>query len=385
MGSSPSTAIPQVSFVVPCYKHGHFLAECVESILQQSYGDFEILVMDDCSPDDTPAIARTFTDPRVIYVRNETNLGHLRNYNKGLSLARGRYLWLINVDDKLRRPHIVERYVRFMEDHPTAGFVFCPAVPLRDGNEGPTPYGDHGSGDALFEGRRFLERLVYWNSIWVPTVMARRACYERAGLFPLDLPYSGDWYLWCHFAFHADVGYLAEPMVHYRLHDANMTHGYAARMAVMNAQEAEVRWRVKRLADEAGDERLRATCRTAIARTYLSRVETRADGAAIAADVHAHFEEALPRYCVTLAERRRMRALLEMASGDACFERSDSQAARAHYRAAVEHNPRELRAWAKYGLSLCGRTGWSLVERLGALRRRIRTAGMVQSLRAVSS
>src|SRR5712691_6861319 len=219
--------MPRVSFVVPCFKHGHFLAACVRSILEQSFCDLEVIIMDDCSPDETPDVARSLSDPRVVYVRNDANLGHLTNYNKGLRLARGEFLWLMNVDDKLRRPYIVERYVDFMERHPSAAFVFCPAMPLRGDAEPEPAYGVHGSHDELFNGHAFLERVVYWNSIWVPAVMARRQSYERAGLFPLDLPFSGDWYLWCHFSLHGDVGYLAEPMVHYRLHDANMTNGYA--------------------------------------------------------------------------------------------------------------------------------------------------------------
>src|ERR1700720_3711793 len=86
---------PRVTFVVPCYKLAHLLPECVNSILSQSYQDFEVLIMDDCSPDDTPEVARSFNDPRVQHIRNEPNLGHLRNYNKGISLARGEYIWLI--------------------------------------------------------------------------------------------------------------------------------------------------------------------------------------------------------------------------------------------------------------------------------------------------
>jgi glycosyltransferase involved in cell wall biosynthesis len=72
---------PIVSFVVPCYKLAHLLRECVESILSQTYGDFEVLIMDDCSPDNTPEVAQSFQHPRVKYVRNDPNLGHLRNYN----------------------------------------------------------------------------------------------------------------------------------------------------------------------------------------------------------------------------------------------------------------------------------------------------------------
>src|SRR4030095_4370191 len=96
--------MPTVTFVVPCYKLAHYLRDCVESILAQEYGDFEILIMDDCSPDNTPAVAASLSDPRGRSVRKKPNLGHLRNYNKGINLARGRYLWLLSADDRLRSP-----------------------------------------------------------------------------------------------------------------------------------------------------------------------------------------------------------------------------------------------------------------------------------------
>src|ERR1051325_8426833 len=121
---------PTVSFVVPCYKLAHLLKECIQSILAQTYENFEILIMDDCSPDDTESVAQSFADPRIRYIRNETNLKHLRNYNKGIELSRGRYVWLISADDCLRRPYILERYVNLLEKQPNVGYVFCPAVGL---------------------------------------------------------------------------------------------------------------------------------------------------------------------------------------------------------------------------------------------------------------
>ena len=86
---------PNVSFVIPCFKLAHLLSECISSILSQSYSDFEVLVMDDCSPDNTKEVAQSFRDQRVKYIRNECNLGPLRNYNKGINLAIGKYVWLI--------------------------------------------------------------------------------------------------------------------------------------------------------------------------------------------------------------------------------------------------------------------------------------------------
>ncbi len=68
---------PKVSFVVPCYRLAHLLPQCIHSILAQTFVDFEILVMNDRSSDNTTEVAAAFRDPRVIHVLNEKNLGHL--------------------------------------------------------------------------------------------------------------------------------------------------------------------------------------------------------------------------------------------------------------------------------------------------------------------
>src|SRR3954451_10954181 len=124
---------PLVSFVVPCYKLAHYLAECVDSILSQTYTNLEVLIMDDCSPDNTPEVAKSFTDPRVRYIRNEPNLGHLRNYNKGIQMSQGKYIWLISADDRLRCDYVLEKYVAALEVNPNVGYAFCPAVRLENG------------------------------------------------------------------------------------------------------------------------------------------------------------------------------------------------------------------------------------------------------------
>src|SRR5919106_4742281 len=132
---------PAVTFVVPCYRLAAYLGECVESILAQSFDDFEILIMDDCSPDDTPRVAASFSDPRVRYVRNATNLGHLKNYNEGIRLARGRYLWLMSADDRLRSHDVLATFVAALDRDPAVTFAFCPAMSLEDSREaGVVPF-----------------------------------------------------------------------------------------------------------------------------------------------------------------------------------------------------------------------------------------------------
>jgi glycosyltransferase involved in cell wall biosynthesis len=266
---------PKVTFVVPCYKLAHLLSECVSSILGQTYTDFELLIMDDCSPDNTSEIAASFTDPRVKYIRNPRNLGHLQNYNKGIAVARGKYVWLISADDTLRRPYALERYVQVLDKHPNVGYVFSPAVRLRDGQEwGTLDYSICWHKDDIFDGRKWLAKLIQRNRIVAASAMARKECYEKLSTFPLNLPWNGDWYLWCLFALYSDVGYFAEPMVCYREHDLNITHSLLAD-ALNHCTSADIAmpWIIKPIAERAGFSSLAQECLQTAAREYVRRLK----------------------------------------------------------------------------------------------------------------
>jgi glycosyltransferase involved in cell wall biosynthesis len=246
---------PTVSFVIPCYKLAHLLRDCIDSILSQTYIDFEVLVMDDCSPDDTALVAQSICDPRVKYIRNDQNLGHLRNYNKGIRLSGGRYVWLISADDRLRVPYVLERYVHFMDAHPNAGYIFCPAVGLQDGVETQLlDWGYFGAADQIFDGRKFITTLLGKSlGLAAPAVMVRRDCYEKVSMFPTDMPHQGDLYIWFLWALEYDVAYLAEPMVNYRAHDLNIMKDLIRRVPeAVFSDEVNVLWRVKRRAEQKG-------------------------------------------------------------------------------------------------------------------------------------
>src|SRR5947207_4985437 len=255
---------PTVSFVVPCYKLGHLLPDCVNSILGQTYADFEILIMDDCSPDSTPEVAASFCDNRVKHVRNNPNLGHLKNYNKGIQMARGKYVWLISADDYLRRPYVLQRYVEVMETNPRVGYTFCPGVVLRGGKEdGVLGYSVYGNRDCIISGHRVLGKLLGSNIVIAASALVRRECYDRLGLFPLnaqwaganlDFGWNGDWYLWCIFALYFDVAYFADPMVCYREHDLAMTNYFTQKENVQKCLAADIGmlWLVRQKAQQAG-------------------------------------------------------------------------------------------------------------------------------------
>jgi len=366
--TAPGT--PRVSFVVPCYNLGHLLGQCLDSILAQTFRDFEVLVMDDCSPDDTPAVARARPDPRVRHIRHPRNLGNIRNYNAGIGLARGEFVWLISADDRLRVPHVLQRYVEALDRHPRAGFVFCPAVGLQDGAETGVIAGwDHGRQDRVFPGRRFLRRLAWNNCVSAPSGMVRRSCYARISLFP-DMPYAGDWYLWSVFALHHDVAYLAEPMVNYRLHGSNLTKILRRQdPRILAEDDLRVRWEIAAAARRRGYREIAEAHLDRLAAWYAAALE--APGAAFAPE---EFARSLARFAPAPAAAADMRWRVDLALGNHAYARGDLPGARRRYRSAIRLAPHRPGAWLRYlGLSL-GAPGAAARRALAALRDRFARA-----------
>lgn len=366
---------PMVSFVVPCYKLAHFLSDCVHSILAQTCGDFEVLIMDDCSPDNTSEVARSFRDSRVQYVRNESNLGNLRNYNKGIGLSRGKYVWLISADDRLRRDYVLERYLGVMETHPRIGYCFCAGMGLVDGKETSILqsyyYGDR---DTIFDGRIFLARLLDSHGIVSPAVMVRRECYEKVSLFPLDLPHQGDMYLWCKWALRYDVAYFAEPMVNYRLHP-NSQMAVMKRKApeVMIHDEFEVLWPTKWEATALGYHDLADRCDSFIAAKYVQYVVSLLyqDKRVPCVLTLAECADSIHRYARNARERKRVRARVYAGVGDEHYWHGDYHRALDCYARALAEDPRLPKIWLKRLLVLTGGIGAGLRQSAFALRRRL--------------
>ena len=365
-----AAAPPRVTFVVPCYNLAHLLGECVESILSQSFRDLDVIIMDDCSPDSTPAVAQMLAekDPRVRHVRNEVNLRHLANYNKGIQLARGEYVCVISADDKLRRPYVVEKFVGLLDSRQEVAFVFCPVMKFRETGEFAL-YGSCGEVDQVFKGKEFLLRWLYHgNIVPAPAGLARKTAWQRAGLFPLDLPFAGDWYLWCAFALDGDVGYFAEPMVSYRDHELNMTKFFKERANLLMDDEFRVLWRMIVLAEGKGDAELVAGARQAVAANYAYRVVARAkDPEAIGLTLE-EFQESLRQQHCPADLKSECEALVFTGLGDHFAASGDSPRAASFYSEALRRDRGDLRSVAKYALARGGKLGSMVRKAASAVR-----------------
>jgi glycosyltransferase involved in cell wall biosynthesis len=361
---------PLVSFVVPCYSLAHLLSECVSSILAQSFSDFEILIMDNCSPDNTPEVAQSFHDPRVQHIRNPVNLGHIRNFNKGIAMARGKYVWLVSADDLLRSPHVLARFVDLMERSPHVGYTFCRSVELQDGKELGVERFDYGNVDRVWDGPAFLARLIRCNCVAQSSGMVRKECYDRVGLFPLDMPHAGDWYLWCLMALHYRVAYFSEPMVSCRVHDKSLTNLLnREEAAVCLRDELSVLWRVRSQAELADMPFLRRACDRSIAYRAARSLHCGPSGGGRPGLSSADFELILSSHVADASDKKNIQALIHTSLGDEHYWQGEYRQASRSYWFGLKLRPWWLKTWTKYLLMGTGAFGIAARRLFRRLRR----------------
>jgi hypothetical protein len=337
--------------------------------------------MDNCSPDDTPEVVRSFRDQRVIHIRNKENIGHLRNYNKGIELARGEYVWLVSADDRLCRHDALERYVTLLDAHPKVNYALSSALRLQEREEqGILEYSQLATKDMIFEGRRFLQNLIRVNRIVASSVVVRRECYQTISAWPIDLPWASDWYLWSILALHGDVAYFAEPMVCCRIHTASLTSQLTSEKARSCAFELlAVPWRIRKKVEEAGARQLAKVCLQAIADEYTRSVEAaRFETATSSAMTLDEVEESLRQHGANELETRWLLARAHAAVADRCYWHSQMSQAQRYYISALRKDPWMPTSWLKLALLSTGALG-------NRVRKSLRHGGALDRVRRVIS
>jgi glycosyltransferase involved in cell wall biosynthesis len=218
-----SQAAPRVTLVVTCYNYGRFLGQALDSVLAQTLRDWEAIVIDDASTDDTGAVVERYRhDPRLRIVRHERRIGNIRSYNEGLEAARGRYVAILSADDYLLRTDGLERQVAAFESDPDVGLVYSAHTIVQEGS--PLRQVVPWPNDAVRPGLEEFRKLMWGNYVLHSGAMLRRAVERELGPYETGLTHTGDWDMWLRAAARHPVGYIAEPLYAYRIHGSNMFH-----------------------------------------------------------------------------------------------------------------------------------------------------------------
>jgi glycosyltransferase involved in cell wall biosynthesis len=295
----------------------------------------------------------------VKHIRNETNLGHVRNFNKGITMAQGKFVWLISPDDWLRSPEALGRYVDMMERNPGVGYVFCRAVEVQGSKEvGIASWTDCGEEDQVWEGPSFLMRLIQGDCVVLSSAMVRKECYEEFGMFSLEMPHANDWYLWCVLALHYQVAYLSEPLVFVRMHEESLTSAFnQGGNPLCVIDELTVLWRVARLAELAGVISHRSDFNASIALMGGRALTYGPRGSARPGLKESDFEALLRQHVKDSKDEQDIRARVHMVVGDEEFWHGQNKKAAQAYWLALKLRPWWMAAWAKYLLLRTGGLG----------------------------
>jgi hypothetical protein len=225
--------LPAVDVIVPCYNYGHYLQACVRSLLSQRAVDVRVLVIDDCSTDESAAVGTALAraDARVTFRRHAHNQGHIQTYNEGLDWVRAPYLLLISADDLLV-PGALARAAAVMDANPAVTMVHGRQIAFVD----DPPAAEERSGTpnvSIVDGPRFIEQVCTLgeNPVATPTVVARTAIQRRVGGYAPELPHTADLEMWLRFAACGAIAAVEAFQAYKREHASNMQHAYVRRAA----------------------------------------------------------------------------------------------------------------------------------------------------------
>lgn len=213
--------MPKVSIVIPSYNAMRYLPEAVNSVLRQTFTDFEVLIVDDGSSDHTVEWASQLTEPRVKLISQE-NKGAAGARNNGIANSQGEYVAFLDADDVWEATKL-EKQVKCLDDNPSAGLVhtwiaFIDEQGKATGNVMAT----YGEGEVW-------KQVVEYNPVRCgSTTMVRRCCFDTVGVFDQNFSFAEDWEMWIRIASRYSFALIKEPLVYYRQHLNNKSKNYMA-------------------------------------------------------------------------------------------------------------------------------------------------------------
>ena len=226
--------MPKFTVLIPNYNHARYLPKRIESVLQQTVTDIEVILMDDASTDDSRAVLERYaqTDSRTRCVFNTVNSGSpFKQWNKGCKMATGDYIWIAESDD-YADPTFLEKLGKVLDAHPEVGIAYSQSWKVDADGEllgDNNPYTDglepvRWHQDFIASGKEeCAEYLIIQNTIPnASAVLLRRSVIEKVGYAIETMRLSGDHHLWVRMLLVSDLAYLSEPLNYYRIHGGSV-------------------------------------------------------------------------------------------------------------------------------------------------------------------
>ncbi len=222
---------PLVSIIVPNYNHKAYLPKRLQSIKDQTFKDYELLLLDDASTDGSAAYLKKFQaeNPHSRFIPNGKNSGSpFKQWNKGVAEAKGQYVWIAESDD-YAEPNLLEELVTLLQKHPTVGIAYGQSYLVNEKDEILNSYA---------ENLQFIYQTNTWESDFVEHgpeacrkwllkhnpipnasgILIRKEAYEKVGGAQTNMNLNGDWFLYARILCEYDLGFTAEHLNYFRVH-----------------------------------------------------------------------------------------------------------------------------------------------------------------------
>lgn len=210
---------PEISVLMCVYNGSLYVKEAIESILNQTFTNFEFVIVNDGSTDESEAIILSYSDPRIKYIRNPGNLGLIASLNKGIEASFGKYIARMDADDISLPERLQEQYA-YMESHPLLGV--CGSDYYQFDSNRSIHY------KALTEHQEILGYMLFNCSVIHPSLMIRTSLLKRqAVVFDADYKHAEDYELWSRLIFQLQFSAIAKTLFKYRIHADQVTQKHS--------------------------------------------------------------------------------------------------------------------------------------------------------------
>jgi glycosyltransferase involved in cell wall biosynthesis len=228
----------KVSVIIPNYNHSQYLKQRIESILNQTFSDFELIILDDCSTDKSNEIIDDYTSrfQNITSYYNNINSGSpFIQWDSGVNKAKGEFIWIAESDD-FSSPSFLEKTTAILEKDQNLGLVYCDSKVFDEQKR--IEY-------FVSEKKTYLSRSKWKNNYYntgkkeiseslylvntinnVSSVLFRKSKYLEAGFAGRSMKYCGDWFLYISILLISDIAYIVEPLNNFRLHSKSTFHCY---------------------------------------------------------------------------------------------------------------------------------------------------------------
>ena len=217
-----------VSVIIPNFNHARYLDERIQSVLKQTYQNFEVIILDDKSTDNSLEVINKYKDnPHIAkIVVNEKNSGStFKQWHKGFELAKGELIWIAESDDSCDKNFLSTLVPIYRKNNASIAFVRSVKMDSGGNLKGLFPYQEDLMDDITLDGKQFISEYLYRKNL---IMNASATLFDKKIAMQIDKGYinfkgSGDWLFWIEIAEHGSVCFVNKNMNYFRIHENNTT------------------------------------------------------------------------------------------------------------------------------------------------------------------